>query len=74
MKKSFFYLYLSTADKERKKKQSPTQQASLLSHTACFEDDHDEDSDDAESEDDEQLEVDKVGTTENYLQQTSSCS
>ena len=67
----FFYLYVSTADKERKKKQSPNQQASLLLPFGDY-----EDSDDAESEDDEQMEVDidkvAIGTTENNLQQISS--
>ena len=69
----FFYLYVSTADKEHKKKQSPNQQASLLLPLSDYEDSA---SDDAESEGDEQMEVDidKVanGTTENNLQQTSS--
>ena len=68
----FFYLYVSTADKERKKKQSPNQQASPLLPPSDY-----EDSDDAESEGDEQIrevDIDKVaiGTTENNLQQTSS--
>ena len=63
----FFYLYISTADKERKKRQSNNLQQPDLPppHTEA-----DEDSSDAESEDDEQMEVDKVDTTENIAQQT----
>ena len=65
----FFYLYISTADKERKKRQSNNLQQPNLppSHTVEA---ADEDSSDAESENDEQMEVDKVDTTENVAQQT----
>ena len=65
----FFYLYISTADKERKKRQSKNLQQPNLpgapSHTEA-----DEDCSDPESEDDEQMEVDKVDTAENVAQQT----
>ena len=70
----FFYLYVSTAGKERKKQTRrqlhiPGQKKLNFppSHT------EDEDSDDTGSEDDEQMEVDKVGTTTgNITQETQS--
>ena len=70
----FFYLYVSTAGKERKKqkrRQLPAGQQKLNFPPLHTEDE--DSSDDTGSEDDEQMEVDKVDTTtENTLQQAAS--
>ena len=67
----FFYLYVSTAGKERKKqtrKQVSGQQKLNFPPTHT----EDEDNDDTESEDDQQMEVDEVDYTGNVTQQTQS--